>query len=129
MQVLLCANTAKPQCASKACFDKYNFQDAGLSMCPMPTDSGGRVLGNVGDVYYLEFLVFDGAKPPNNATITRMVTIVNPCKGTDKPNYCVNDGPLGFECSAIGCQELEAVNSPISHHLCTTLSANVFMQT
>ena len=68
----------------------YLFSQQGIKSCAVNTSAA------IGTTFAVNFMVFDYSIPSLNASVTRTVSIVNPC-GVDE--YLCSDGT----CSAVEC--------------------------
>ena len=68
----------------------YRFLQQGIASCAVNTSAP------VGTIFNVTFLVFDYSIPSLNASVTRTVSIINPC---DSGQYLCSDGT----CSSIQC--------------------------
>ncbi|DBA80580.1 TPA: hypothetical protein ACH3X1_007841 [Trebouxia sp. C0004] len=92
--VLACPPTA---CLGTAC-PGYRFVEQGISSCAVNTSAA------VGTTFAVTFLVFDYSIPSFNASVTRTISIINPC-GTGQ--YLCSDNT----CSDVLCGTRDALSA------------------
>ncbi|KAL0024407.1 hypothetical protein WJX79_011128 [Trebouxia sp. C0005] len=92
--VLACPPTA---CLGTAC-PGYRFVDQGISSCAVNTSA------TVGTTFAVTFMVFDYSIPSLNATVSRTISIIDPC---DTGQYLCSDGT----CSDVLCSTRDALST------------------
>ncbi|KAK3254277.1 hypothetical protein CYMTET_36504 [Cymbomonas tetramitiformis] len=88
-RVLSCPPT---DCLDQGC-PGHEFVTKGVDGC-LSTSA------EVGTIFQLQFIVFDEAIPSNTATVTRLITITQPCD--DGNVWCAEF--VGSECSSVDCE-------------------------
>lgn len=96
---VICAGRATTVRYGTGC-DGHQFVIKGLQGCL-------STLATPGTVFAVPFLVFDSAAPPANATVSRFVTIVDPCQLGQ--HYCEHDGL----CGVLTCEQRLELQSPV----------------
>ena len=84
----------------------YLFTEQGIAACAVNTSAA------VGTTFAVTFMVFDYSIPSLNATVTRTISIIDPC---DTGEYLCSDGT----CSDIAC-DLRCVSGPLPAFLSCT---------
>ncbi|KXZ41637.1 hypothetical protein GPECTOR_350g101 [Gonium pectorale] len=86
---------------------RHTLAAKGLAGCNLNT------LAPPGAVFYLDFWVWDDARPPANATARRTVVITEPCPEATLPFFCP-DNAGGYLCSPSPCTATLAFLPPVT---------------
>jgi hypothetical protein len=106
-QVVVCP---PDNCISRGCslqeLRRHFFRTKGLRGCGIDT------MAAVGARFEVTFWVWDAGSPPRNASVTRVVSLSDPCPNSNTPYFCTDTAGANF-CSGRQLQFCPDVQMPV----------------